>query len=61
MSERPDHKAWSAAAAEAYEFFAEHGGDEMAPEDWYHYDQMIADIQDKAARHDRSKNDGGAC
>lgn len=59
MSERPDHKAWSAAVAEAHEFFVEHGGDEMTTEERCHYDQLIVDIQDKAARHDKSNNDGG--
>lgn len=61
MSERPDHKAWSAAVSEAHDFFVEHGGDEMTAVDRHLYEQLIDDVQDRATRHDNSKNDGGAC
>lgn len=57
MSERAEHKAWAAAALDAAQFAAEHGGDNMSAIDRPTYDRLMQGVQEAAERHDSVRDD----
>lgn len=55
MSEKAEGKGWIAHSSEAMQFFVDHGGENMSPEDRATWEALTKGAQNAAERHDSAR------